>query len=133
MATLKPVKSSGLVHVENKAPSILHLKVNEAAAVTSSFPENVKVIDVEVVNPPLAKELPSPSTAESMVVSGSVVSPPPVVSCTVTLNVDCVELPDASVAVQVTSVVVIANVVPDAGLQVTVGAGSTASLAVGLV
>ena len=76
---------------------------------------------------------PEALVASSVILAGVPESVGAVVSCTVTLNVVCDELPDASVAVQVTSVVVIANVVPDAGLQATVGDGSTASLAVGLV
>jgi O-glycosyl hydrolase len=54
-----------------------------------------------------------------------------VVSETVTVkDLGVAALPLASCALQVTVVMPIANVEPDAGLQVTVGFGSTASVAV---
>lgn len=56
-----------------------------------------------------------------------------VVSCTVTVNVAVEWLPAASVAVQVTVVVVIEKVDPDAGAHVTPTEPETASLADGLV
>src|SRR2546430_10098448 len=53
-----------------------------------------------------------------------------VVSCTVTLNgAASVKLPLASVALQLTVVVPIAKVLPDAGVQLIVGFGSTLSVA----
>ena len=53
------------------------------------------------------------------------------VSCTVTVNVTWLWLPAESVAVTVTVLLPSGNTVPDAGLAVTVGAGSTASVAAG--
>ena len=55
------------------------------------------------------------------------------VSATVTVNDVWALFPCASVAVQVTAVVPIANVVPDAGEHVTGTVPSTVSVAVGLV
>src|SRR5436190_3074804 len=52
-----------------------------------------------------------------------------VASLTVTAKLPLARLPDASVAVQVTVVVPIGKVALDAGVQATVGAGSTASVA----
>lgn len=51
-------------------------------------------------------------------------------SMTVTWNVQVVELPDESLAVQLTVVGPKPNVVPEAGEQMTVGLGSTESLEV---
>jgi hypothetical protein len=45
------------------------------------------------------------------------------VSRAVTVNVFCETMPDASVAVTVTSVVPTGNVLPDGGFTLTVGAG----------
>ena len=58
----------------------------------------------------------------------------PVTSRTVTVNVHVVALTGVawSRAVQVTVVAPIANVEPDAGAQLTVGAGSQASVALGV-
>lgn len=56
------------------------------------------------------------------------------VSTTVTLKVALAELPAASVAEQLTTVVPIGNALPEAGVQVTVGLPELAtSVAVGLV
>ena len=51
-------------------------------------------------------------------------------STTVMLKLPLDVLPDASVAVHITAVVPRGNILPDAGTQVTVGLGSTASVAV---
>lgn len=48
---------------------------------------------------------------------------------TVTVNVAVAEFPLASVAAHVTVVVAIGNMVPDAGVHASVGAGSTTSVA----
>ena len=53
-----------------------------------------------------------------------------VVSSTVTMNIQEVEFPEASVAVQVTAVVPRENVDPDEGTQVITGLGSPESTAV---
>ena len=53
-----------------------------------------------------------------------------VVSATTTLNVPVAKFPDESVAVHVTGVVPIGNVLPDALVQVTATAPSASSLAV---
>jgi len=56
------------------------------------------------------------------------------VSTTVTLKVTLAELPAASAAEQLTTVVPIGNALPEAGVQVTVGLSELAtSVAVGLV
>ena len=73
-----------------------------------------------------------PDRPESIMVSGGVVS------CggggtTVTLKVEVALLPELSVAEQLTVVSSSANLVPDAGVQLTVTEVSTLSVAVGLV
>src|SRR5437879_10414112 len=73
--------------------------------------------------------LPPGSSASTFWSPGSV-SVGGVVSCTVTLNgAASVKLPLASVALQLTVVVPIAKVLPDAGVQLIVGFGSTLSVA----
>ena len=66
----------------------------------------------------------------SFTASGGMVSTGGVVSPTVFVNVPVVLLPDASVAVHVIVVTPIGNMLPDGGLQVTVGDGSALSVAV---
>ena len=53
-----------------------------------------------------------------------------VVSLTVTVNEPAAELPESSVAVQVTVVVPSGKVLPEGGAQTTLGLGSTRSEAV---
>lgn len=67
----------------------------------------------------------------SKVISAGTVKVGAVVSCTVTVKLPLVVLPRVSDAEQLTVVVVIGKVLPDAGTQVTGRAPSTISLAVG--
>ena len=71
---------------------------------------------------PVASTVASPGRLRT----GSVVS---VVSFTLTVNEPLALLPEASVAVQVTTVAPREKTEPDAGEQTTVGEGSTASVA----
>ena len=74
-------------------------------------------------------DLPPGSSVSTFWSPGSV-SVGGVVSCTVTLNgAASVKLPLASVALQLTVVVPMAKVLPDAGVQLIVGFGSTLSVA----
>ena len=77
--------------------------------------------------------MPVGPVADAVMFAGVPVIVGPVVSDTLTVNVDVDALLCASVAVHVTVVVVIANVLPDAGTQLTATVPSTASVAVGFV
>jgi len=73
---------------------------------------------------------PSALVASIVTFEGVPVRTGPVVSCTVIANEPDAVLPAASVAEQDTTVVPNANVVPDAGVQVTAGDAGSASVAV---
>jgi hypothetical protein len=61
----------GLVQLDGFEPSILHVKF---AMPKLSVPVNLKLIDVEDVEPPFGIDVPLPSILEVMVVSGGLLS-----------------------------------------------------------
>ena len=94
-----------------------------SGAVNPTLSAALKVLVTAVVYQPKAL---------GWVVGPSLVMVGGVLSCTVTVKESVAPLFAASVAVQVTVVVPKAKVEPLAGVQLTVGLGSTASVAVGL-
>lgn len=110
-----PGYAFGLTHADAAAPSRLHRYCSEGTGSVPSVPAKLNVALAEDVR---TAGLPVIATARA------------VVSLTVTVNDPVVALPEASVAVQSTVVVPIANVAPEAGAQDTAGFGSVSSTAV---
>src|SRR5919199_3312292 len=61
----------GLVQLDGFEPSILHVKL---AIPKLSVPVNVKLMDIEDVDPPFEIDVPLPSILEVMIVSGVLLS-----------------------------------------------------------
>jgi hypothetical protein len=96
---------------------------DEGEQLTATLPETASLADAENVTTAPLLELADVLMSAGRLKAGGVVS------TTVIVNDPFDELVELSVAVQLTVVAPSANVEPDAGLQLTTGAGSVSSVA----